>query len=58
MVPSNMFQRSCALFLGFLGLGLLMNAAPALSTPSPQEIQNIIQQFTQKETEFAKAREN
>ena len=62
MVPSNMFRRSCvlccALFFGFLGSGLLMKAAPALSTPSPQEIQNIIQQFTQKETAFAKAREN
>ena len=58
MVFSNMVRRSFALVLCLFGTGLLLNAAAALSTPSPQEIQNIIQKFTQKETEFAKAREN
>jgi hypothetical protein len=52
-----MVRRSFLLFLGLIGIGMLVNAAAPLPTPSPQEIQNIIQQFTQKETAFAKARE-
>ncbi len=55
---STMARRSFALFLSLLGTGILLNAAVAKPDPSPQDIQNIIRQFTQKETEFANAREN
>jgi hypothetical protein len=58
MVFTNMVRRSCALMLCLFGTGLLLSAATTKPDPSPQEIQDIIKKFTQKETEFANAREN
>ncbi len=53
------FQRSCALALCLLGPAVLLSAAAvALPDPTPDQIQNIIKKFTQKETDFAQAREN
>ena len=42
-------------FIVFGGLSLAVDTKPA---PTPDQIQNIIKQFTQKETEFAAARES
>jgi hypothetical protein len=54
-----MLQRSIPIILCLLGSALLLNAAASAATdPAPDEIQNIIKKFTQKETEFAIAREN
>ena len=47
-----MFLRSTLIALCFLGY------AAAATDPTPEEIQNIVKKFTQKETEFAAAREN
>jgi hypothetical protein len=58
MVFTNMVRRSCALIVCLFGAGLLLTAATTKPAPSPQEIQDIIKKFTQKETEFANAREN
>ncbi len=40
------------------GSALLLYGAVAATDPTPDEIQNIIKKFTQKETDFAAAREN
>lgn len=53
-----MFQRSCALALCLLGSAFLLCAVEPKSTPTPEQIQDIIKKFTEKETEFAKARES
>lgn len=55
-----MFQRTCALTLIVLGSAVLLAAAgqKTLSTPSPDQIQDIIKSFVQKETDFAAARES
>jgi hypothetical protein len=54
-----MFLRSTAFALFLFGSAVLLNAAtPATNDPTPDQIQNIIKKFTQKETEFAAAREN
>ncbi|MBV9223285.1 MAG: hypothetical protein JOY85_04610 [Acidobacteriaceae bacterium] len=53
-----MFVRSCAFALCLLGSAVLLSAADAKPDPTPDEIQNIIKSFTQKETEFAAARES
>jgi outer membrane lipoprotein-sorting protein len=52
-----MLQRSCALVLLAFSSVMLAGAADT-TTPSPEQIQDIIKKFTQKETEFAAAREN
>lgn len=53
------FQRCCALALGVAGLAVLLPAADASKPdPTPDQIQDIIKKFTQKETDFAIAREN
>ena len=46
-----------ALQTAFLVQAAVPAATAPLKDPSPDEIQNIIKQFTQKETEFAEARE-
>ena len=53
-----MFGRSCALALCLLGSTAFLSAADTKPDPTPDQIQNIIKSFTQKETEFAAAREN
>jgi len=52
-----MFQRSCAIALFLFGSAVLLPAAAA-NDPTADQIQDIIKKFTQKETEFAQAREN
>jgi hypothetical protein len=51
-------QRSCLLGLSFLATAALLSAADSKPDPTPDQIQDIIKKFTQKETEFAIAREN
>jgi outer membrane lipoprotein-sorting protein len=54
-----MLRRSFALALCFIGSAVvLMAAASTLTDPTPEQIQDIIKKFVQKETEFAQAREN
>lgn len=53
-----MFHRSCAIALSILGSAVLLRAADAKPDPTPGQVQDIIKKFTQKETEFAAAREN
>ncbi len=52
-----MFQRSCLMALCLSFSALLLAAADAKPDPTPDQIQDIIKKFTQKETEFAIARE-
>ncbi len=52
------FQRCCAFALCVAGSAVLLCAADAKPDPTPDQIQDIIKKFTQKETEFAIAREN
>ncbi|MBV8866985.1 MAG: hypothetical protein JO210_16435 [Acidobacteriaceae bacterium] len=44
--------------LGLVSYAAILNAADAKPAPTPDQIQTIIKQFTQKETEFAAARES
>jgi len=53
-----MFERTGAVLLALVGCGVLLRAEDAKPAPTPDQIQNIIQKFVQKETEFASAREN
>src|ERR1700728_4780812 len=53
-----MFQRSCAIALCVFGSAVLLGAVEPKPDPTPDQIQDIIKKFTQKETEFAIAREN
>jgi hypothetical protein len=53
-----MCLRSIATAFCLVGSAVLLHAAAATTDPTPDEIQNIIKKFTQKETEFAAAREN
>src|SRR5581483_8927278 len=56
-----MLFRSSAIALGLLGAALAMSAATPITPkpdPTPDQIQDIIKKFTQKETDFAIAREN
>ncbi|MBV8830377.1 MAG: hypothetical protein JO108_14225 [Acidobacteriaceae bacterium] len=53
-----MLQRSCALVLGLLGIALAVQPAVITGDPTPDQINDIIKKFTDKETEFARAREN
>lgn len=52
-----MFLRSCAVAL-WLSSFCVVGSAAALSDPTPEQVQDIIKKFTQKETEFSAAREN
>jgi hypothetical protein len=51
------FLKGCVLTASLLSCAALVSAADTKPDPSPDQIQNIIKQFTQKETEFATARE-
>lgn len=53
-----MLQRSCALALCLTAFAALLTAADAKPNPTPDQIQDIIKKFTQKETDFANARES
>ncbi|HEX3684772.1 MAG TPA: hypothetical protein VHU83_19705 [Bryobacteraceae bacterium] len=53
-----MLQRSCAIALCVFGSAVLLGAVEPKPDPTPDQIQDIIKKFTQKETEFAIAREN
>lgn len=53
-----MLRRSIALAGFLLGSVVLYAAAASKPAPTPTEIQNIIKTFTQKETDFAAARQN
>jgi hypothetical protein len=52
------FHLNSAVMLAFLGAAPLFAAVDTKPAPTPEQIQNIIKQFTQKETEFAIAREH
>jgi hypothetical protein len=53
-----MFVRTYAIAFCVFCFSVLVSAADKPGDPSPQEIQDIIKKFTQKETELAIAREN
>jgi hypothetical protein len=53
-----MFQRSCAILLSLFGSVTLLTAIEPKADPTPEQIQEIINKFVQKETEFSAAREN
>jgi hypothetical protein len=53
-----MLQRSCALAFSLLSLAVVLPGADVKSPPTPDQIQEIIKKFTQKETDFANARES
>jgi hypothetical protein len=53
-----MFQRSCATLLCLIGAAVSLFGADTKPDPTPDQIPNIIKNFTEKETEFAAAREN
>ncbi len=50
--------KNCVFVCGLLSCAAIVNAADTKPAPTPDQIQNIIKQFTQKETEFAAARES
>ena len=52
------FKRSCAFAVCAISSALLLSAADAKPDPTPDQIQDIIHKFVQKETEFADARES
>lgn len=52
-----MFQSKCLMVLCFVSSAVLMSAANALPDPTPEQVQDIIKKFAEKETEFAIARE-
>jgi hypothetical protein len=53
-----MYKRCSAVLLSLVGSSILLYAADTKPDPRPDQIQDIIKKFTQKETEFAIAREN
>ena len=53
-----MFRSICAIAVCLLGSSALWAAADDKAAPTPDQLQDIIKKFTDKETEFAKAREN
>ncbi len=53
-----MFLRSCAIGLCLLGSVVVVSAAAVATDPTPEQIQDIIKKFTQRETDFAIARES
>src|SRR3954463_2721159 len=53
-----MIPRICLTALCFLHPALVVSAADTKADPMPDQIQNIIRSFTQKETEFTAARES
>src|SRR3954453_13328937 len=53
-----MIPRICLTALCFLYPAFVVSAADTKADPPPDQIQTIIRSFTQKETEFAQAREN
>jgi hypothetical protein len=53
-----MLQRYSSLVLVLLSASLLFAGVDKKPDPTPDQVQDIIKKFTQKETEFAKAREN
>jgi outer membrane lipoprotein-sorting protein len=57
-IEIGMFVRSTVVALCLVSSAFTVSAAAASNDPTPEEIQNIIKKFTQKETEFSAAREN
>lgn len=53
-----MFERICVLALSVLGTSMVLAAGDQKPAPTPDQIQDIIKKFVQKETEFAAARES
>ena len=53
-----MLKGFCAITLCIAASGWLLRGAAAKPDPTPDQIQDIIKKFTQKETEFSIAREN
>src|SRR4051795_10958302 len=53
-----MIGRSVALTIGLFGCVLALKAADTQADPTPDQIDKIMKAFTQKETEFAAARES
>src|SRR5437868_10840463 len=53
-----MFLRSCLIAACVFCSTALVSAADVVGDPSSEQVQDIIKKFTQKETEFAIAREN
>lgn len=54
---SIVLHKTCV-FVGILSCAAIANAVDTKPAPTPDQIQKIIKQFTQKETEFAAARES
>src|SRR3954471_9534198 len=52
-----MIGRSVALTIGLFSSVLALKAVDTKADPTSDQIQNIVKSFTQKETEFAAARE-
>jgi hypothetical protein len=52
------YKQVCTLALGMAASALLLYAVVPKPDPTPEQIQDIIKKFTQKETEFAAARES
>jgi len=53
-----MIQRSAALTIGLFSCVLALKAVDTKADPTPDQIDKIVKSFTQKETEFAAARES
>ena len=53
-----MLRRNCLVICCLLGTLKVLSAAEEKPDPTPHQIQDIIKKFTQKETEFANARES
>jgi hypothetical protein len=55
---SIVLSKTCVFVCGLFSLTAIVNAVETKPAPTPDQIQKIIKQFTQKETEFAAARES
>ncbi len=53
-----MFHRTCAIILCLVGASFAAQAAAITGDPTPDQVADIVKKFTEKETEFARAREN
>lgn len=53
-----MIRRSFALIFSFFSLGLVLQAVDTKADPTSDQLDKIIKSFTQKETDFAAARES
>src|SRR5436305_6324543 len=57
-VRAGMIQRSFAVAFGLMSWALVVRAVDTKPDPTPDQLQSIVKSFTQKETEFAAARES